>query len=704
MDSPLALLRTREPHPSETRYRLTATTNLVVALSFGLVCAVGVGARACAVREQCASEQTCTVASHGLCSFTNAATLASTAVYNANGTANALGSTLRSVCSPGDRLQRSTITEAVECVPFYPYPSSLNVEIMNPAATKPHARACGKWIDSGSVLGTKVVKRSTQDHGNWLDVLQSAEDTATRSPRNAKDAMSKFRAECMRTTHQGPAAVQTALVMAYKYLTAQLGDVVDERSFLRASGVLAGHFCDSSVRVGTGFTTSGFHVAVGEGWTFGHGVLSQALQIVSEDSDVQVEAERANGMVNSHAARGTATLDAAQIAEVLVGAMGDTGKSAALAGADATTKIGATLQAYRDEPSKMVSYLKGAAAYCSFAVQSNIESAGGSLATELSRIKSARVHAEALTRLSTSSLENIDVTTETSFDASSATLSQVSTPTTGDSATDCLQFMRALFPSDVDAARFDATLDRRLYDRLEPLVAQIREGVATAMQASPLKEALLYPARVAADVRAAGVRIAGAPRGTWAGIGRAIPDAGIDSSDGLFTQALKQSRAVFKDHLNLAYNNVPACDHPPFWRSTTLNAYMLYTLKCTVLFQGLAHRPWLDSNYDDASLLSKGGMVIGHELSHLTLNVPFTPEYDTLLKRYQPSTRVEAIADLGAVLGILSIPGMVKDDVLMNFCQAFCARVPFLWQEATDTTHPQNNQRCDFLVATVSDF
>ena len=165
---------------------------------------------------------------------------------------------------------------------------------------------------------------------------------------------------------------------------------------------------------------------------------------------------------------------------------------------------------------------------------------------------------------------------------------------------------------------------------------------------------------------------------------------------------LKQAHSLFKDRiLGLSYDAADPCDHPPFHSSITLNAYIIPSLKCSVLFLGMAHRPWLDAQYSDTSLLSRGMMIIAHELSHLTLNTQYIAgPYQELLKRYRTSTYSEAIADVVAALGTVSM-GTDRDTLLMHYCQLWCARVPLRWSASPHSSHPENNERCDFLHGTI---
>ena len=167
---------------------------------------------------------------------------------------------------------------------------------------------------------------------------------------------------------------------------------------------------------------------------------------------------------------------------------------------------------------------------------------------------------------------------------------------------------------------------------------------------------------------------------------------------------LKQARAMTYDRVHeLVIQNADPCDHPPFSSSDTLNAYAIYSLKCSVLFLGMAKRPWLDAQYDDASIASRGGMVIAHELAHMTLRTTYVePDYSGLLGYYRQSTYSEAIADVGAALGVIKTGLVSMDDLLMHYCSLWCSRLPLGWVPSNTASHPQANERCDFLYSTIT--
>ena len=695
------------PYLDDDAYYAKATSNTVGVLSFGLIAAIVVGVRACNVKDVCIAESTClTSAAYGVCSFTNEVSMSGDAAYRANTSADALMATLRGVCSYGDRFQRNVITGEMECVPYYPFPDALNREIMDISASEPHMRACGKWIKSGSTFSSKITHRSMEDHNAWENVLLQAEDRLTQSSRNSNDAMSKFRAECVRTTYHGSRATRNAASMAYEYLNAEISKINNRVDLIHVIGYLTGHHCDTNIRIGNYLATSGsFAIDLWSGREFTAGVLAEALQIVGESTAVQLEAEEANVAISGyHASWRSPPINVTEVFILLAGALqNDTlpfSTTPIYKNYD-TGLLDAVVQYYEFHPGDTVSYMRGLAAFCTCSMLHNVEVLGSLLNDEMALIKQGRPEASAIGRLAINDTE-IEINNETVINASTTTLAQISRQTTNNGDSDCLNFMRKLFPDHVDAARFEATLGGNLYQRMEALTAVVRRGVASAIQKKPMVDVLLNPALVAQDVATAGIRIAGAPAGTWAGRARGIPEPHITSNDGMFLIALKQAHSIFYDRMvGLSYEVADSCDHPPFSSATTLNAYMIPSLKCTVLFLGMTHRPWLDAQYDDTSLLSRGMMIIAHELAHLTLNTIYIKQpYEELLKRYRFSTYKEAIADVGAALGVIST-GVDADTLLMNYCQLWCARVPLGWDASPHASHPEHNERCDFLHATI---
>jgi len=672
------------------------------------------------------------------------------AAQNFNSLRAELATMLRGTCSAGERMADSAGPSG-PCVPFYPYPDALNVEIADPAAATAHERACGAWLAGGLPdEGGGPVARAWQDHQHWVETLRAQEGAATASSHAATDAMGKFRRECERTELSGPAALQQAGRIAYEYLVAPADAIATRDDLLRASGLLASHHCAGSVTIAPYLAGNGRFVpeALG-GHTFSDGVLAEALYGVGEPEAVRLAAERASLAVNARMGGGGAppVLSDTDMLHAMHGATDGSlfGIGAIIAPSVESSVLAALVEHFDANPEEAKSYVKGVAAFCSLTLRVHLDAFGeltNDLQKTVSEIHAAylnawpraatlgRVEADgrdggdddgdgegALGPLGPRGARQRAARVNASITRSgSITLAQLPLPEsvlsadarrlqTQSGATDaCMQLMRGLFPDEVDRARFDATISPGLYARLEVLAEEVREGTAKVFeQSAPLRGVLHDPDAVAADVRGASIRFAGAPRGSWAGASRPLVDAGLQSHNGVFMQALSQSRKVFLDRIvGLASPDADACDHPPLRSSVAVNAYMLPGLKCTVLMLGVAHRPWLDEQYDDESLLGRGLAVLAHELGHLTLNVNFHADaLAELLSDYPESTHTEAIADVVAVLGVVATGKVPPNRALAHWCQLWCARWPITYQPRADGTHPDTNERCDRLHATL---
>jgi hypothetical protein len=709
-------------------------------LSVGILSFITAASLTCNVRDTCVSEGTCKTSDRfSSCSFSNVVSVRVDAAYarsyrfsyadnnstNYSVESSGLQHALRGICSPGDRFQRDTITGDSRCIPYYPFPVALNEEIMDSEAASPHMKACGKWIESGGVtFAGYSTSRASENHDEWISALGHAEDSATSSSGNAKDAMSKFRSECSRTKHAGTHATRNAAVLAYAYLESEIDRVSDSTSLIHAIGFLAGHYCEAPVNIGNWplrFDSSRgkFRITIGDGWIPGGGVLAEALQLVGVSGDVQSGAESATDAIRILSDTAPMSISVEDVQTLLLGATGleDLSKYTDFPYENYGSKALASVVAhYAVDADGVKSYLRGLCAFCCVGLLSNVQDVGILTNGEMRSLAAARPHTAAPRRIYTNYSE--PVKNDTGTQAETITVSNLAGHASGNVDADCLHFMRWLFIDDVDAHRFSATVDYRLYERLESLVETLRIGMRDAVMSWPLTDVLTNASHVAHRVRTAGIRIAGAPRGTWAGIKRPIPDPVFSGSDGMFLMALKQLRTVYKDSIvSLSLEEVDRCDHTPSMGSVTMNAYMWYgTPACSVLFLGMAHRPYMDAQYDDTSLLSRGVGIIAHELGHLLGHMVYTPTdfvteaFEELLQHYttyiDPSYaatyKSEAMADVAGALAVIKT-GVDKETYLMNFCQLKCARTPFGWTAYAYTTHPEHNQRCDYLYKTITD-
>jgi hypothetical protein len=684
-------------------YHFNATNQVVLILSAGVAAAIACSVSACAARNSCIDGGSCLESDRGVCAFSNAVSVAADAAYASNVSSDALALMLRGVCSPGERQQRSALSGQMECATYYPFPDSINHEITDASASQPHRQACGKWIDAGGHV-QDVEYFSMKEHSAWLSALEQAENASTLSARTATTQASKFRAMCDRTVRSGSAALRAAGALAYRQLADRVETVSTRNELLRASGFLSSAYCDNSVRTGMYLSTSGaFVIDLADGWQPASGTLAAALHLAGEPLAMQQEAEAARDAVQALAdSLSTPALSAADISELMRGALDreHLGRSSYWAGAKGTNTLDSLVSYFESgNVDATRSYLRGIAAFCSVELRAPVDRLG-SLTNEVSRIRGARPPAAALGRLRTEDAE-VSVTNETVFEASAVTLGQLQAAT-GDADADCLGYMRGLFPDDVDAMRFDATVAPHLYERLEPMVAATRSAMQQAWLTPPLNAVVQNASLVAEDTRVAGIRIAGAPRGSWAGVARPLPRGKWSGNDGLFVAAIQQARALFKDRFGeLVAGGADPCDHPPLYASVTLNAYMMDTLRCSVLFLGMAHRPYLDAQYDNASLASGGVFVVAHELGHLSLNSPYTAFYSSFLSAYQPSVLAEAIADVSGAFGVLRAGLTDGETFMLGHCQKWCGRVPWGYSPSSSASHPPVNDRCDHLRQTL---
>lgn len=700
-------------------YQITATHNLVLILSGGLGIAFVCGIATCNSASSCDSGGTCILSEESICGFSNRVGAVTDAQYDTTASTETLSSLLTGICSPGDRTQSNPQTGVAECVPFYHFPSAINTEIMDTKRSTPSERFCGKWIDAGGppMFITSVTHRGWSDNAEWGSNLLHAEDMATRGSRTATSSMSKFRAECERTTFSGTAAVRTSASMAYEYLKSYIDtNAVDRNGFLRSIGYEMSHRCASTVSAGSYLETGhppGYRLYLASGYYFSDTTLSNALQVFGEEASLQSDADEANSAIRNsylHTSNQQPTIQ--DLYEIIKGATGLTNLSLRLDLAN-NRLLKAALDYYDSSPSKAIAYLKGIAAFCSYNVYSSFfestPSYAESIESDLRRIRSSSRPASALGRLS-----DLDEKVDAIYDASNATsitLAHVlGTGSAEGSSGDCLKVMRSVFADDVEAARFDATVTREFYDRLEPLVLSLRVGIGVAAHSDPIKGVLNNASEFSYKTRTGGFRIVGAPRGSWAGIARSLPHAEITSSDGMFVMILKQAKVSFMDEVVEVgiSGTVGPCDHAPYGSSLQWQAYMIPALDCSQMFLGMLHRPMADPHYDDATLMSRALHVVGHELSHASISVGWdNTNISKFLKHYHPDTYSEAIADTISAVAILYTGLVNRNDFLTLFCQVWCSREPYGWTHPSTrppTVHPSGNSRCDNLVATLDEF
>ena len=681
-----------------------------------IVVAVAGAALHCAEYGTCSADKTCVNASRtrplGMsCSFTNFVTIAGDVMYG-NASAAAYAALTRGVCAPGERLHLNSISGLAECAPWRSWPSALNTEIMDPGAATRHGQACGAWIEAGPRWPTTIDYWSFYDGEKAAAAVQQAEVATYASSRLSAGDMGKFYTACQHAVLGGSAAIRASAKEAYLYLGRGLGGLTSERRVLEAAGWLASHHCDGPVTIGTTIDGGTFKATSYRGSSFSSGSLAEALYAMEEPRSTQDLAEQGNALVNANAMSSPET-SLTQLEYVYEGATGRTDHYDVPLLAEVTPELdGLTWLATQPRFAEARGYLYGVAAMCAFALQGGLDvhAAGewSARAKDLQRLRAERPRAAALGRLHighSASALSAEPTNVTAVQASSVTFSQLQARPRGDPATDCPAMVSFLFPDRLDQEEFGLVVTDGLYERVRQVTATLRASVAHVVRSDPAVNAtLVNPEVVATSVEATTVRIAGAPRNTWAGIQRDVANANLANSDGPMLMALKQSRAVFMDRIGILFDDANVCAGPPVYDALGLNAYIYPGAACTHMLLGILRKPFADERYDNASLATRVGYVMAHELAHNTLNTAWHPEATTaLLQRYSSNLYSEAIADVVAAIAIVHSGLATAEETCSHISQLWCARVPLLYQHSSEAVHPGPNERGDLLCQTLVD-
>ena len=117
---------------------------------------------------------------------------------------------------------------------------------------------------------------------------------------------------------------------------------------------------------------------------------------------------------------------------------------------------------------------------------------------------------------------------------------------------------------------------------------------------------------------------------------------------------------------------------------------------------GMLKRPWADARYDDASLYTRFGYLIGHELAHHTLASPFVAaKLAPLVAEYPTVQHSEAVADIISAIAIIRSGKATPQQVCNHISQIWCARTAMAYQPDPQALHPHANARGDKLCKTL---
>jgi len=736
-----------QPQPEEGVFAVLVA---VVLATFGSLISY---ATVCAEQHACLAAGTCYPLSGahasllGSCSFKNSITPAGWRLLNGSAQTSSLQRMNRGVCAPGMRQNVDSSSGDVECVRKRSYPNALLDEIGDATGASDHRRWCGGWIDAGSSSSGVDLKWAFFDQAA---VEADVEVLAKGSGRLGMNDVSKFRTACrsMVTSNSEAAAGK----LAFDYLDAQLPPVATLDDALRAVGVLSSHFCDAPATLGLTYDGEGFLVNLTAGAQLSAETLRSALYGVGEDHSTR-----------QHAAEYAATMQAIDGMEPIVGTMAQAIVRGSHEGTWLNGYVGPQMQILFDVENPTLArfvmafaqhhhssasvavvraraYLRGVAAYCSYAARSVVTGEFGATGAALLEatahgIRANRPPAAALGRLRGGGggggggdgvagveFDQFAQTADarTMLDASRVTLSSLTRGASplihgGDARSACLRAARVAFPDDFDKLAFDQLVTARLYDRLDALSMDLKASAEDALQDTRLVGSL-FSSDANRDftvelLRSTRLRVAGAPRGTWAGVQHDFERPSLTSTDGALLILLKQARAVFLDRMFKAAKRLSVCSHPPLYDALRRNAYLLVSsnFACAVLLPGLLVPPFADERYDDASLAARVGFVIAHEFMHVTSN---TGVWDAsragqLLQDYEPGTELEAIADVGGLVAVMRLGVVDAPTLCAHVSQLWCGRrawtllttTPFA--AAQQQSHPRTNDRgdaaCEFL-------
>ena len=692
-----------------------------IALFFSLIAHTTV----CAEQHECLRRGTCYSLNSGSvldpsCSFRTTVTPAGYKLLNASVQYETMQSMNRGVCSPGLRQQVDVLTGDFACVRKRSWPDAYLAEIGRPEASTDHERHCGKWIDAGSIA-----------YGDrkwaWFDAGDTERDVdnlvrAKGASRMATTDLGKFRVSCrtMVASNSAGASAKQAYDLLHPGLSvASLG------SALESVGFLASHYCDAPALVGVGLNDGRFTAKVLGGTVLLDQDLKNAMYVVGEDRATRNLAMAFAAQMRELSSSALQATTHDQAKAVVRGSYrgtwleGHVGPSFEIARAAYNEPLERFARAFEAQgPATAHAYLKGVAAVCSLAAQSVVVPEQGNLlpffAERTQTGEAGSRTAAALGRLVAPDEEHDAVTEQTLLNASTVRLSALSALSAASrlgAREVCLAAAKRVFPDDFDRITFNALVTPALYDRLELLTNQVRENAAVALSQDLIGGIFAaYTDRSEAygKIRATKLRIAGAPRGTWAGIDREFRRPELASDDSALTMIVKQARAVYLDRMFPVVTNAGICEHPALYPGVSRNAYLLLASAsaCSMILPGLLVPPFADERYDDASLATRIGFVMAHEFMHVTAyESQWNPIYEkVLLSDYPDSTHVEAIADVGAAATLMRLPQATNETVCASVSQLFCGRVG--WMPVLDEPppyHPPTNIRGDNVCAFLRD-
>ena len=665
---------------------------LGIAAVFGLLSLFN----SCSTLHECAS---CTATLRGLgCSFVGSASLYGDAQYNSSAD---LAELARGACAPGERQQLDHGWRV--CRPLRAYPDALETEVFGSNASH-HAHYCGAWINAKHSLREEPLYYSTYDEEAVEQNVEHAIDASFAFAAGEGD-LGKFNAACERV-HGNVAALRAAGRIAF----AKMHDTVLRRNRsvegrLYDLGALAVHGCDTPV---------GVSISVNQGGFFAH------LQAGTLPSSTRMRLSLAAMHLSTLAPGATRILELLADAEPTHGVVDEPHALAVLGGAaDFPPAIaeamagGEYLDALRTEPTPEL------AQFISVVATGNVSEAdvdaflAGLLSVCVLAVDDLVQHPEdrdALPRFTALGRRKYkgdgdplnDDDAEHGFSGAPFTWSTLSFFTPGRHERACATFTKAMFPEAVDRITHRALVSPQLEARIETLWQDLRDAVAHVLEHdTAVARVLEDPAVAAAAAKEVELRIPGAPLASPFAQKRAAVDLQFSSDDGVVWMALKTAAAQFQRRaLELLNPDASICDFDFLYEAMVVNAYIIPSFRCSHVLLGMLKRPFADVAYDDTSLVTRLGFILGHEIAHTTMLTGRTysrsPE---LFYGYRWSTNDEAIADLASAKALVHAQLATPEEVCAHVSQLWCG-VPTVWPPE-DPSHPLVNERGDLVCQKI---
>lgn len=675
------------------------------------VAAICIGSM-CVAREECIDDGTCVaVGTFPKCDFATSVTMLGDLYYaNTNASASLAGAT-RGICAPGERLRVSDT--GARCTQNFPYPNALNTEIYDVSGDTFHERYCGGWIAAGVTITEARYWAFSDEDARGYGVREAARKLSALPHTR----LGRFREACESVVLSGAHGVRIAAEAAYEHLSSQLAlDAANSTDdLLHVLGVLAGHYCDAPVQMGTYSSGESFVSAMTDGTRVEAQHMAGALLVVGASAQASME-----GFASSVSLQALVEQDAEETASsvtrvswshmerVYKGATGRVDHEGVLVDGDASElKLLSAFVAMADsDPAAAKAYLSGSAAHCATVLGSSIDGRMGSYRrAELPK-------ADALGRLSVPAssepmADNTDLVTGSNDfrrSASVVTIQQLVGAPTGSASRDCALLTEQLFPEDTDALWFSLIVPDALYERMRLVVEDVRQALVNVMSVKDgaARSIVLNAEKMISDVKGVRMRLPGAPRGSWAGATRSVPEASFTSSGGVLVMALQQSRAVFLDRSTMPFTDAGFCEQLISTGVLNSNAYIYTSQLCSFFLLGMAMGPWSGVLFDDESLVARFGYIVAHEMAHTSLNTGIKSN-SKILSRYATSTADEAVADVLALMAVINTGKVNASNACAHLSQLWCARVPPYYYKAAAKTHPRANVRGDAGCETLRD-